>query len=119
MIDEAVAHGLKINVAMRNHLVLGQPRVGGRNTYVAPDALGPLNDSMTPPWRLLEWLPKSMKWNEWPRNSLLGYYIPASEPRLIADSQVKPRVHSSAVERKKMLATYKPPNFPSEFILEP
>jgi uncharacterized protein (DUF2235 family) len=34
MIDEAVTRGLKINVAMRNNLVLGQPRAGGKNVYV-------------------------------------------------------------------------------------
>jgi uncharacterized protein (DUF2235 family) len=118
MIDEAVAHGLKIGVAMRNNLVLGQPRARGKNTYVAPNALGKLHNSLTPLWRPLEWFPKSMKWNEWPRPNFLGYYIPDAEPRPIADAQVKPRVHISAIERKQTLPGYDPPNFPTDFIPE-
>lgn len=118
MIDEAVAHGLKINVAMRNNLVLGQPRIGGKNVYVSPDCRAPLHDSLTPLWRPLEWFPKSMQWNEWPRPSFLNYYIPNAEPRHIADAQVKPRIHASAVERKETLPDYNPPNFPSDFVCE-
>ena len=118
MIDEAVAHGLKINVAMRNNLVLGQPRIGGKNVYVAPDCRAPLHDSLTPLWRPLEWFPKSMQWNEWPRPSFLNYYIPNAEPRHIADAQVKPRIHASAFERKETLPDYNPPSFPSDFVCE-
>jgi uncharacterized protein (DUF2235 family) len=103
MIDEAVAHGLKINVAMRNSLVLGQPRVGEKNVYVAPDCGAQLHDSLTPLWRPLEWFPKSMQWNEWPRPNFLNYYIPKAEPRRIADPQVRPRIHTSAIERKETL----------------
>ena len=50
MIDEAVTHGLKINVAMRNNLVLGQPRAGGKNVYVAPNACADVHSSLTPAW---------------------------------------------------------------------
>jgi hypothetical protein len=59
-----------------------------------------------------------MKWNEWPRPNFLGYYIPDAEPRPIADAQVKPRVHISAIERKQTLPGYDPPNFPTDFIPE-
>jgi uncharacterized protein (DUF2235 family) len=119
IIDEAVAHGLKINVAMRNNLVLGQPRTGGKNVYVAPDCRAQLHDSMTALWRPAEWLPKSIRWNEWPRSNFLNYYIPNAEPRQIADSHVKPRIHASAIERKETLADYNPPNFPCDFVCEP
>jgi len=98
---------------------LGQPRAGGQNVYVAPDALAQPHDSLTPLWKPLEWFPKSMKWNEWPRPNFLGYYIPDAEPRRIADPDVKPRIHASAVQRRETLPDYDPPNFPKEFITEP
>jgi uncharacterized protein (DUF2235 family) len=47
MVDEAIEYGLRVTVAMRNNLVLGQPRVGGKNVYVAPDALAQLHPSLT------------------------------------------------------------------------
>jgi len=119
LIDEAVAHGLKINVAMRNNLVSGQPRAGGKNTYVAPDFQAQLHNSLTPLWTPLEWFPKSMKWNEWPRPNFLRYYIPNAEPRRIADPELKPRIHASAIERKEKLPDYNPPNFPDDCISEP
>jgi uncharacterized protein (DUF2235 family) len=118
MIDEAVAHGLKINVAMRNNLVLGQPRTGGKNVYVAPDCRAPIHDSLTALWRPLELFPKSMRWNEWPRPNFLSHYIPNAEPRRIADSQTKPRIHTSAIERRNVLLGYDPPNFPNDFVQE-
>ena len=119
MIDEAVAHGLKINTAMKNHLVLGRPREGGRHVYVAPDAQGPLHDSLTSAWKILEWLPKSAKWKEWERRELLGFYIPDGEPRVLADPSVKPRIHQSVVDRKAQTSDYAPVNFPDEFDIEP
>ncbi len=119
MIDEAAAHGLKTNTAMMNHLVLGCPREGGRNVYVAPDARGPLHDSLTPAWKILEWLPKATKWEEWKRHEFLGYYIPNGEPRLIADASVKPLVHQSVIDRSAQIPAYAPANFPDEFDVEP
>jgi uncharacterized protein (DUF2235 family) len=119
MIDEAVTHGLKVNIAMKNHLVLGRPREGGRNAYVAPDAQGPLHDSLTPAWKILEWLPKSAKWKEWERRELLGFYIPDGEPRVFADPSIKPRIHQSVVNRKAQTPDYAPVNFPGEFDIEP
>jgi uncharacterized protein (DUF2235 family) len=118
MIEQAVAHGLKIDVAMKNHLVLGEPRVGSRHSYVAPDAGAELHNSMTAAWRLLEWPPKSMKWNEWPRPHLFGYYLPDAEPRMIANDTVKPRLHASVVARQAEIE-YRPPNLPTDFDIEP
>jgi uncharacterized protein (DUF2235 family) len=119
MVDEAVAHGLRTNVAMRNNLVLGQPRVRGKNVYVAPNCLAQLHNSLRPEWRPLEWIPKSTKWNEWPRPNLLGYYIPNGEPRRIEDKTVEPRLHQSAVDRRAGMPGYDPPNFPADFVIEP
>jgi hypothetical protein len=60
-----------------------------------------------------------MKWNEWLRPELLGYYIPNGEHRRIEDAVVKPRLHQSAVDRKARVPDYDPPNFPSDFDIEP
>jgi uncharacterized protein (DUF2235 family) len=118
MIDEAVVHGLKINVATRNHLVLGQPRAGGKIAYVAPNACANLHPSLTPGWQTLEYAPKSMKWNEWPRAHLFGWYVPNGEPRRIEDASVRPRIHASVIERKTGKPDYDPVNFPVHFDVE-
>ena len=122
MIDEATPYGLKINTAMRNHLVLGQSRAGSKHSYVAPDAGAMLHNSLTAGWRPLEWLPKSAKWMEWPHPQRLGYYIPDAELRVIADPAVKPRIHQSVVDRMAKVADYRPPNLPAdpaEYDVEP
>jgi hypothetical protein len=74
MIEEAFAKGLLINRTMVNHFVLWRPRKGSNHAYVAPDATAKFHVSMTPGWKLLEWLPKRIKWREWkPHRSLLGF----------------------------------------------
>jgi uncharacterized protein (DUF2235 family) len=119
MIDEAVAHGLKINVAMRNHLVLGQPRVGSKHTYVKPDSGAKLHQSLTAGWSPLEWLPKSAKWMEWKRWQLMGYYLPNAEPRIIQDPSVRPRIHQSVIDRMSKKTEYRPINLPPDYDPEP
>lgn len=93
----------------------GQPRAGGKNVYVPPDPKGMLHQSLAPAWRILEWIPKSMKWNEWPRPQILGYYILNAEPRPISNLAVKPRIHQSVLDRKTLIADYLPVNFPEQF----
>jgi uncharacterized protein (DUF2235 family) len=119
MIDEAVAHGLKINVAMKNNLVLGRRRADGSSKYIGPNSFTRPHDSLTPAWKPLEWLPKSMKWNEWSRSSLFGYYIPRAEPRVIANPDVPPRIHASVLELKTAIQDYNPSNLPTDFVTEP
>lgn len=127
MIDEAAAQGLKINVSMKNHLVLGMPRPGATNQYVAPNAAAELHQSLTWAWRLIEWIPKRARYEEWPqRLKFAGWYIPCGEPRLIDDppkppatpSPVAPRIHQSVLERMKLVPDYKPVNFPRHYDLE-
>lgn len=122
IIDEAAAHGLKINVAMKNHLVLGKPRAGGTNVYVAPDTTAQLHQSLTPAWWTIEWWPKRVKYEEWPRPHLLGWYIPWGELRRIdstAKYPARPRIHQSVLDRMKLVPTYKPVNFPHDYDVEP
>jgi len=110
MIDEAVAHGLQINKAMYNHLVLGHKRKGGSRTYVKPDFKAKLHDSMNWAWRLLELFPKRAKRRDWPeRRSLLGWYIPCEEPRRVDAGAL---VHHSVFERIDADRAYRPVNLP-------
>jgi uncharacterized protein (DUF2235 family) len=119
MIDEAVAHGLKINTATKNELVLGHSRSGREGRYVAPDPKGHLHESLTATWQPLEWVPKSARWMEWPRRKFLGQYIPDAEPRLIAELNITPLIHSSVVERLSLVPEYRPTNLPVIYNVEP
>lgn len=113
MIEEAHAKGLLVNRAMVNHLVLGRPRKGSNHVYVAPDATAKLHVSMTTGWKLLEWLPKRAKWREWKsRRSLLGWYLPRAEPRVIPDGAF---IHQTVFERIERLTAYRPVNLPTDY----
>jgi len=108
MIDEAEAHGLLVNTAMVNHLVLGQERRGARRNYVAPDASAELHNSLKLGWRVLEWLPKGAKWREWQsRPTIFGYYLPLGEPRMMSANDL---VHHSVFDRMQALPDYLPQN---------
>ena len=116
MIEEAHAKGLLINRAMVNHLALRHPRKGSRHVYVAPDAAAQLHDSMTTGWRFLEWLPKQTRWREWTKRiSILGWYLPRSEPRLIPEEAV---IHRSVLERMQRVSAYQPINLPERYSVE-
>lgn len=117
MIDEAEKAGLNFNHATVNQLAWGIPRKNSPFTYVAPDVAGELHNSMTPAWRLLEYLPKSAKYKEWPdREVYFGFYIPDCEPRLIPEGA---HVHESVVERMDKVKTYRPVNLPASFVTVP
>jgi uncharacterized protein (DUF2235 family) len=119
MVSEAVRHGLRINTAMRNEIVLGEPRIGARTIFVRPDAAADAHDSLTFGWRLLEWIPKPVRWREWPpRQQFAGWYIPCGEPRMIENAAIRPVLHQSVIDRQR-LRTYTPVNFPSVYEVEP
>ncbi len=95
MIDEATKCGLHVNQATVNQLAWGIQRKGSPFSYVAPDVRGDLHTSLSGAWWLLEFLPKSAKYREWPeRQVYFGWYIPDGEPRLIPDGAV---IHESAL----------------------
>lgn len=113
MIDEAVAAGLSVNPRTVNQLAWGVQRKGSPFSYVAPEIRGQLHDSMTPAWRLLEYLPKKDKYKEWPaRTSHLGFYIPDCEPRFIPDGAF---IHESALMRIAEIPDYRPVNLPATY----
>ena len=68
---------------------------------------------MKPAWRILEYIPKSDTYKEWPaRKSQLGFYIPDAEPRLIPDGAF---IHESALKRMNAVADYRPINLPARY----
>lgn len=117
MLREAIAHGLKVNKAMHNYIVLGGARMGSKVRFTKPNHLADAHDSLTLGWRPFEYLPKSAKWMEWPRQKLAGMYLPQAEPRKIEGTGRKPIIHKSAVDRKNETA-YAPENFPPKFEIE-
>ena len=72
-----------------------------------------LHDSLRGAWWILEFLPKSAKYKEWPaRQTYFGFYIPDAEPRLIPEGAF---IHESVVKRMDALADYRPVNLPARF----
>ncbi|MGJ0509019.1 MAG: DUF2235 domain-containing protein [Methylocystis sp.] len=111
MTREAQKHGFQVDESMFRHLAEGAPLPGGKRMYVAPDANGPIHNSMTAAWWPLEFLPKSRKWKRFPEKSTSGsYYLPRAEPRKISEGAV---LHQSVIER--MASGYKPINLPADF----
>lgn len=116
MTQQAKAHGLNVNTSMFNHLVEGKARKGSQHEYVEPSADAQLHVSATGAWRILEWLPKKVKWREWPaRKAMFGWYLPQCEPRLIPENAV---IHASVLQRKMTLPAYQPQNLPKSFEVE-
>ena len=110
MVEQARDAGLRINTAMFRHLAWGEPRQGSTHSYEPPDPAGELHISLKGVWRLLEWLPKQVRWKDWPaRRSYLGFYLPRAEPRHIADDAL---IHRSALDRVARVKGYDPPNLP-------
>ncbi|GLH81309.1 hypothetical protein SSBR45G_62180 [Bradyrhizobium sp. SSBR45G] len=110
MIDEAVEAGLAVNPRTVNQLAWGVQRKNSPFSYVAPSIQGPLHNSMTPAWRLLEFLPKSATYKEWPERKVhFGVYIPNCEPRFIPDGAF---IHESVLMRIAESKDYRPVNLP-------
>jgi uncharacterized protein (DUF2235 family) len=114
MIDEAVAAGLKVNTSTVNQLAWGVPRKGSPFSYVAPNPEATLHQSLHGAWWLLEFLPKSASYKEWPdRHAHFGFYIPDAEPRPIPEGAL---VHESVVIRRDdPNMNYRPINLPAKF----
>ena len=113
MIDEATKCGLQVNQATVNQLAWGVQRKGSPFSYVVPDVRGELHTSLRGAWWILEYLPKSAKYREWPaRKTHFGYYIPDAEPRLIPDGAI---IHKSALLRMDAMPSYRPVNLPKHY----
>ena len=109
MADEAIAAGLQVSRTMHDHLIFGSDRPNGTHQYTPLDAAGPIHLGVRGAWKILEWIPKRTKWREWKRFSLLGLYLPRSEPRLIAEDAT---IDASVDIRRAEDSQYAPVNLP-------
>ena len=117
MIEEAVECGLAVNRQTVNQLAWGRPRKGSPYRYVAPNFLQAPYNSLTAAWRVLEFVPKTNKYKEWPaRKSHLGCYIPNAEPRAIPQNAF---LHESVVKRMEAFTDYRPINLPATYRIVP
>ena len=115
MVDEARAQGLVFRETLVKRLVMGKnPKnveAGSKRDYAAPDAQGPLHNSLRGPWKILEYLPKRKKWHEDPTiRGSKGFYIPKAEMRHIPEGSI---IHPSVFARIQA-GDYNPPNLPND-----
>ena len=108
MVEEASAAGLEIQTRMFKHLARGET-IGedSQHKYVPPSPDGKIHKLLTWSWKILEIWPKRVKWRAWKRPTLLGWYLPLGEPRLIPEGAL---IHPSVHERKKVVPDYRPVN---------
>lgn len=117
MVDQAMKAGLRVNGDMFSHLALGAPEPTGLYAYVQPEADAIAHKSLRGAWWILEFLPRSAKYIEWPhRVKFLGDYIPDAEPRLIQEGAY---IHESVKLRMKQVGKYRPINLPQNHEIEP
>jgi uncharacterized protein (DUF2235 family) len=103
MIEETKETELDYKTRTVNELVLGKRE---DRSYVAPNAMAEMHDSMTWGWRILEYLPKRKPAGS-QRPAVFGWTIPLSEHRHIPEGA---RVHTSALQGGKLI-----PNLPEHF----
>ncbi len=97
MIDEAVKCGLTVNQATVNQLAWGVQRKGSPYSYVVPDVRGDLHTSLSGAWWLLEYLPKSAKYREWPeREGVFRLVHPGRRTALDSRRRGDPRIRGAA-----------------------
>ncbi|MDN5000678.1 DUF2235 domain-containing protein [Bradyrhizobium sp. GCM10027634] len=120
MIEEATKAGLNFNPSTVKQLAWGVQRKNSPFKYVEPaytGKAGRLHDSMNALWRVLEFLPKSAKYKEWPdRKVVAGFYIPDCEPRVIPEGA---HVHESVLKRMAVEPDYRPVNMPKDYVTVP
>ncbi len=103
MIEQTSKFGLEFKTRTVNEIVLGK-REG--KPYIAPDPKAPINDSMGLGWQFLEYLPRKAPEGTI-RQSVLGWTIPGSEPRVIPEGA---RIHASVLARDDV-----PENLPDSY----
>lgn len=114
MLDEAKANGLKVNTRTEKY-VTGEMPYTPTTKYLYPkadfEAAAHNQLTLEPWWKILEYIPKKWKYNEWKSKAQwFGWYLPLSEPRSInthdaVDASVQKRMNSAKIN-------YKPENYP-------
>jgi uncharacterized protein (DUF2235 family) len=117
MIEEAIKCGLTVNPRTVNQLAWGIQRKNSPFKYVPPDFKAQTHNSMNAGWRILEYLPKSATYREWPEREVhFGFYIPDAEPRVIPEHAF---IHESVVKKMEAGQGYKPINLPAKYRVVP
>ncbi|WP_397448614.1 DUF2235 domain-containing protein [Pseudomonas sp. NA-150] len=108
MLGEAMAAGLHVDFDQAKEQLKATQNVVG-------DAMGPMHDSMTQPWKIAEWVPR-LVWNgdDAKREWRIGRMPPIGEPE---PRHIEPgiQVHRSVQQRLDGLLTYRPPNLPEHY----
>ncbi|MEL7463369.1 MAG: DUF2235 domain-containing protein [Pseudomonadota bacterium] len=111
MIAESKAKGVAFDAANVALLALGEGGEGGKS-YKPPDETAPLNKSMNPAWRVLEFIPRFAPLSGGTKRPMfLGLYIPLSERRVVPEGAL---IHESVFLRHERLGDGLPPNLPDE-----
>ncbi len=117
MLEQAKAAGLHVDQALIDHLAWGMPLPPHSHEYVPPSVTAPLHNSLTGVWEILEWIPKSDKWKEWPeRKSFLGFYLPMGEPRRIPEGATDPSPRCWSAWTR--IRPTRPINLPKDYRIE-
>lgn len=109
MIDETKALGLEYKTLTINAIVRGAHK---GKPYVKPNPLALPNTSMTAGWKVIEYLPRRVsKYDPTSRTSLMGWYIPRSEPRHVPNGAA---IHNSVFKRRGTPSDFDQPNIPDD-----
>ena len=107
--EEAAKAGLRITRSNLLKYAKGEGLADDDHHYTAPDAAAPMHNSLGWGWKPLEILPKRVKYRQWKRPSLFGFYLPWGEPRPVDLAHI---LDESVHERRRMDSKYRPPNAP-------
>jgi uncharacterized protein (DUF2235 family) len=119
MVEEARKAGLRINTGNFERFAKGvappapsqaieaKPKSDQEHEYIKPDPLGTIHQSLTVGWMPLEIIPKSTRYREGHRWSLLGVYIPLAEPRSVLEHHI---IDDSVWQRWRGDGKYRPSN---------
>lgn len=110
MIERAKLCGLRFRQQSINSVVMGK---AAKSDYVKPDALGPMHNTMTFFWSLLEFVPRR-KPEDSSRSSFLGITLPLFQRRSIPPGA---KLHASVVERIQKLGN-RSGNLPIDYSVE-
>ena len=109
MLCEAAELGLLIDLERAKHVLGYEPP----HPPIPPTPAAHINNSLTPLWWILEFLPHSYYD---PADRKAKWTIPLGKRRIIPEQSV---LHATVEEKLKVDLDYKPPNLPSQWSTEP
>jgi uncharacterized protein (DUF2235 family) len=111
MVDETRGTGLFYDQNSVDYLLYGLNAKS--RTKIPPDPLGPLHDSMTWAWKILEYIPrKRPDTTRTESGEPRGWFIPMSRPRAIPENAMVHRSVQTRMNGQPQGGPYRPPNLP-------